>query len=168
MATDQFGSGGGFSSMFDAFDDQKAAISHFFNVPTTLPPNGSFPRGGRGTPDVAGLGEGYQVVIDGETESIGGTSASTPMFAGLVSLLNEARLAKKMPAMGYINPWLYKHAMLPTGGAHETPSRGAAHQKGYRAPSLRACARFWGRWCSALPQRACIIARSRRRMAQET
>merc|ERR1712226_490723 len=96
--------------MFDAFDSQKAALSHFLSVPSTLPPAGSFPRGGRGTPDVAGLGEGYQVVANGETQSVGGTSASTPMFAGLVSLLNEARLAKKMPAMGYLNPWLYKHA----------------------------------------------------------
>ena len=32
------------------------------------------------------------------------------MFAGLVSLLNEARLAKGMPALGFLNPWLYKHA----------------------------------------------------------
>merc|ERR1712039_323815 len=83
-------------------------------VAPQLPPAGSFPRDGRGTPDVAGLGEGYQVYLQGEVESIGGTSASAPMFAGLVSLLNEARVAKNMPAMGYINPWLYEHPHILT------------------------------------------------------
>jgi len=41
---------------------------------------------------VSALGEGYQVLVDGRPNSVGGTSASSPMFAGLVSLLNEARL----------------------------------------------------------------------------
>jgi len=109
MATDQFGSGGGFSTMFDAFDSQKAAVKHYLKNAKQLPPKGMFPPGGRATPDVSGLGEGYQVYIHGHPEPVGGTSASAPMFAGLVSLLNEARLAKGMPAMGYINPWLYKN-----------------------------------------------------------
>merc|ERR1712232_88984 len=109
MATDQFGSGGGFSDMFPAFEDQKAAIAQYLKIAPQLPPDATFPHGGRATPDVAALGEGYQVVIHGRPSSVGGTSASAPMFAGLVSLLNEARLAKNMSAMGYINPWLYKH-----------------------------------------------------------
>jgi len=110
MATDQFGSGGGFSGMFDAFDEQKASVSKYFSVAPQLPPDGSFTKTGRATPDVSGLGEGYQVIIHGRAESVGGTSASAPMFAGLVSLLNEARIAKGQPAMGYLNPWIYKNA----------------------------------------------------------
>lgn len=110
MATDQFGSGGGFSDMFDAFDEQKASISKFFSMKTLTPPDGSYTKTGRGTPDVAGLGEGYQVIIDGQATSVGGTSASAPMFAGLVSLLNEARINKGMKPMGYLNPWIYKNA----------------------------------------------------------
>jgi hypothetical protein len=110
MATDKFGSGGGFSATFEAFTEQKAAIAQYFKVAPQLPPAGTFPLGGRATPDVAGLGEGYQVVIHNRSQSVDGTSASAPMFAGLVSLLNEARLAKKMPPMGFLNPWLYKHA----------------------------------------------------------
>ena len=43
-------------------------------------------------------------------EPVGGTSASSPTFAGLVSLLNEARLDAGKPAMGFLNPFLYKHA----------------------------------------------------------
>ena len=41
---------------------------------------------------------------------VGGTSASAPTMAALVSLLNEQRLAKGMPAMGFLNPFLYKNA----------------------------------------------------------
>jgi tripeptidyl-peptidase-1 len=110
MATDQFGSGGGFSTMFDPFDGEKADIAKYFKVAPQLPPAGMFPRGGRATPDVAALGEGFQVVIHGRATPVGGTSASAPTFAGLVSLLNEARLAKKMAPMGFLNPWLYKNA----------------------------------------------------------
>jgi len=110
MATDRFGSGGGFSDLFDAFDEQKGSINKYFSVATQLPPDGSFTKSGRATPDVSGLGEGYQVVKDGSIMPIGGTSASTPMFAGLVSLLNEARIKNGQPAMGYLNPWIYKNA----------------------------------------------------------
>merc|ERR1712023_173354 len=74
MATDQFGSGGGFSDMFDALDAQKDDIAKYFKVAPQLPAQGSFPRGGRGTPDVSALGEGYQVVIGGHMSSVGGTS----------------------------------------------------------------------------------------------
>lgn len=109
MATDQFGSGGGFSAMFPAFDAQKAAVEGYLKVATGLPPRGSFPPGGRATPDVAALGEGFKVIADGEVEDVGGTSASAPTFGGIVSLLNQARLAAGKPAMGYMNPWLYKH-----------------------------------------------------------
>ena len=55
----------------------------------------TFTATGRATPDVSGLGEGYQVETGpGGVQSVGGTSASTPMFAGLVGLINDARLQK--------------------------------------------------------------------------
>ena len=57
-----------------------------------LPPTGSFPPLGRATPDVSALGEGYQVYGHGGYIAVGGTSASTPAFAALISLINEARL----------------------------------------------------------------------------
>jgi hypothetical protein len=109
MATDQFGSGGGFSDAWPAFRSQVAAVEEYLRTAPSLPPNGTFPPRGRATPDVSALGEGYQVMIGGRVQSIGGTSASAPMFAALVSLLNEARLAAKKPPMGYMNPWIYAH-----------------------------------------------------------
>jgi len=109
QASDQFGSGGGFSPMFDAFDDQKAAVANYLKVAKGLPPSGGYPAGGRATPDVAGLGEGFQILVNGKTYSEGGTSASAPLFAALVSLLNDARLQSGKPPMGYLNPWLYQN-----------------------------------------------------------
>jgi tripeptidyl-peptidase-1 len=59
---------------------------------------------------VSALGEGYQVVVNGKVEAVGGTSASCPAFAGMVSLLNAARLAAGGKQMGFLNPWLYANA----------------------------------------------------------
>jgi tripeptidyl-peptidase-1 len=113
MATDQFGSGGGFWNMAPVFKDQEQAVKTFLDTckaPTCLlPPSGSFPAGGRATPDVSALGEGFQVIVNGRVNSVGGTSASAPTFAAIVSLLNEARLQKGKPAMGWLNPWLYQN-----------------------------------------------------------
>ena len=48
-----------------------------------------------------------EVVLDGETRHIGGTSAATPIFAGLVALLNDARLKAGKPVLGFLNPFFY-------------------------------------------------------------
>merc|ERR1712066_23603 len=95
--------------MFNAFESQKEAVATYLKTASKLPPSGSYPAGGRATPDVAALGEGFQVLASGSVQSVGGTSASAPTFSGLVSLLNEARLKAGEPAMGYLNPWLYQH-----------------------------------------------------------
>merc|ERR1719478_1338642 len=47
--------------------------------------------------------------LNGRVASIGGTSASAPAFAGIVSLLNEARAQKKKKPMGFLNPFLYQN-----------------------------------------------------------
>jgi tripeptidyl-peptidase I len=36
-----------------------------------------------------------------------GTSASSPVFAAMVALWNDLRLARGMPPLGFINPFLY-------------------------------------------------------------
>merc|ERR1712019_319812 len=100
--------------MFDAFDAQKSAVQQYLQSASKLPPKGSYPAGGRATPDVSALGEGFQVLTSGRVEAVGGTSASAPTFASLVSLLNEARVKAGKPAMGYLNPWLYKNTDMFT------------------------------------------------------
>jgi len=109
VATQLFGSGGGFSSTWPAFPSQAAATAHYLSNTPGLPPKGSFPPEGRATPDVAALGEGYQIIANGLVETVGGTSASAPTFAALVSLLNEKRIEAGLPVMGHLNPFLYEN-----------------------------------------------------------
>ena len=92
-------SGGGISDTFAPPSWQQSA---------DLPPsaNGG-DRVGRGVPDVAGDADpatGYQVEVDGRRLTIGGTSAVAPLWAGLISLLNQSLGM----SIGYLNPLLYK------------------------------------------------------------
>eukprot|EP01043_Picozoa_sp_COSAG02_P040804 COSAG02_NODE_3329_length_6926_cov_4.245203_5_plen_574_part_00 len=117
MATDQFGSGGGFSKQFDQTNAawQAAATAKYLETAPGLPPPGAYAAKGRGTPDVSALGEGYQVIVGGRPTSVGGTSASSPAFASMVSLLNEARMQAGKKPMGCLNPFICKlHASVVT------------------------------------------------------
>jgi kumamolisin len=69
-------------------------------------------KGGRGVPDVAGDASpetGYQILVDGQQEVVGGTSAVAPLWAGLTALLNQ-QLGRKA---GFLNPQLYSLGDVP-------------------------------------------------------
>ena len=112
MATLQFGSGGGFSSGTheNGYAWQRDAVEAYVqNIPQLdpFPPKSAYNATARATPDVSSLGEGYQIIMNGATKSIYGTSAASPAFAGLISLLNEKRLQEGKPPLGFLNTWLY-------------------------------------------------------------
>merc|ERR1712086_292363 len=113
MASDAIGSGGGFSTMFSIANEsqyQAADVANYFKVAPQLPPAATFPKTGRGTPDVSALGEAYTGVINGDLSyDNSGTSASTPVFAAIISLLNEARIQAGKPQLGFLNPWIYQN-----------------------------------------------------------
>jgi subtilase family serine protease len=61
---------------------------------------------GRGVPDVAGNADpvtGYLVVVDGQQQPIGGTSAVAPLWAGLIARLGQAT----GKTFGLLQPQLY-------------------------------------------------------------
>ena len=65
-------------------------------------------------PDVAGDADpntGYQVLVDGQEAAFGGTSAVSPLWAGLIARINQ-QLGKPV---GYLNPSLYQ--LKATAGA---------------------------------------------------
>ena len=68
---------------------------------------GLFNASGRAYPDVAAQGEDVQVVVDGRTESVGGTSCASPIFSAVVALVNDQLLSAGKPPLGFLNPWLY-------------------------------------------------------------
>jgi len=110
QATTQFGSGGGFSFDFDAPDYQKDAVNAYLSS-TTLPPSEyEYAKTGRGSPDVSLLGEQFNVEVNGAFEAVGGTSASSPSFAAVVSLLNEVCLKAGNKPLGFANPLFYQNA----------------------------------------------------------
>ncbi|KAI1081156.1 subtilisin-like protein [Whalleya microplaca] len=102
-------SSGGFSDLFPAPAYQQAAVSAYLaGIGDTFA--GLYNPAGRGFPDVAAQGRGFNVVSKGRTITVGGTSASAPTFAALVALLNGARVGAGQRPLGFLNPWLYSVA----------------------------------------------------------
>ncbi|TFK49934.1 tripeptidyl peptidase A [Heliocybe sulcata] len=100
-------SGGGFSNYFPTPLYQLGAVTEYLGHLPLNSYSGLFNRFGRGFPDVSAQGDYFRVWIGGKPAHIGGTSASSPAFAGVVSLLNDARLSKGLPPLGFLNPMLY-------------------------------------------------------------
>jgi tripeptidyl-peptidase-1 len=98
--------GGGFSTLFDVPSYQKEATSTYLNNVSPKPVSG-YNAGGRGIPDVALLGHNYAIVDGGLTVAVSGTSASSPTFAAMISLINDARLAQGKSSLGFLNQALY-------------------------------------------------------------
>lgn len=104
--------GGGFSTIFDAPAYQTAAVKGYFAAlgPKEQPVSG-YATSGRGYPDIAMAGFNYEVVVGGKTYEVSGTSASSPVVAGMVSLVNAARLKADKPALGFLNQAIYQHGV---------------------------------------------------------
>ena len=71
------------------------------------------------------------IATGGRFSGVAGTSASCPVFAGVVARLNAARAAAKKPRLGWLNPWIYKNPQMfqdVTRGAN-----GAGAEKGFPA-----------------------------------
>ncbi|XP_037342379.2 tripeptidyl-peptidase 1 [Pungitius pungitius] len=103
-------SGGGFSNVFKMPDYQASAVEGYLKtVAATLPPQAYFNTSGRAYPDMAALSDNYWVVINRvPVPWVSGTSASTPVVGGMLSLINDQRLLKGRPVLGFLNPRLYK------------------------------------------------------------
>lgn len=104
-------SGGGFSNVFPLPDYQSKAVKGFFaNYP---PPYGADrfnnSQQTRGFPDVSANGANYVVAVNGKFSLVYGTSASSPTFGAVITLVNEARLLIGKGPVGFINPVLYAH-----------------------------------------------------------
>ena len=95
------GGGGGISTLFPPPDYQSG-----IDLPASVNAGAA---AGRGVPDVSGDADpqsGYQVVVDGQTQVVGGTSAVAPLWAGLFAQINAGR-AKPV---GQPHAVLYAHA----------------------------------------------------------
>jgi len=139
-------SGGGFSDTFAIPEYQKAAVAAYKSSPAAmLPPRRFWNATGRGYPDVAALGgtkTPYCVNTGGAFAGVAGTSASSPVVAGVFAKLNGLRLARGKPPLGFLNPFIYQN---PSGFQDVTSGKNSAgHMFGFSAIKGWDAATGWG------------------------
>eukprot|EP00968_Pinguiococcus_pyrenoidosus_P016348 scaffold1569_cov266-Pinguiococcus_pyrenoidosus.AAC.6 len=103
-------SGGGFAESSPRPSYQDETVEAYLGSGVTLPPSSFFNQSGRGYPDISAFGTNVPIIQQGEIQITGGTSASTPIVAAMVSLLNDERIKLGMPPLGFLNPILYELA----------------------------------------------------------
>ncbi|KAK2462493.1 hypothetical protein APHAL10511_005463 [Amanita phalloides] len=101
-------SAGGFSDFFYQPNYQAAAVDGYLSQIGSLY-HGLFNRTGRAYPDISAQGDDRKIVtiINQIKYPSGGTSASTPIVASIVTLLNDRLIKRGRPVLGFLNPWLY-------------------------------------------------------------
>jgi tripeptidyl-peptidase-1 len=104
---DLYSSGSGFSDYFDRPKWQDKVVPKYIKSLGDLYEDLYNPDG-RGYPDLAAQGLYFAYFWNGTEGVISGTSASTPLTAGIFALINDALIASGKPTLGYLNPWLYK------------------------------------------------------------
>ncbi|KAL9656373.1 hypothetical protein ABK040_005139 [Willaertia magna] len=102
--------GGGFSDCYPRPSYQDQAVINYLNQ-KSFPDRSYFNWNGRMFPDIALIGQNFQVVLSGKVHSVDGTSASAPSVAAIFSLLNNIRFLQNKKPIGFINPWLYQVAL---------------------------------------------------------
>ncbi|KAF8915388.1 peptidase S8/S53 domain-containing protein [Mucidula mucida] len=101
-------SGGGFSNYVSSLPNRDTVVPAYINALAEGTYAGLFNISGRGIPDIAAEGRRFRVWFQGGVISVGGTSASSPTAAGIIALLNDVRISKGQPTLGFLNPLIYK------------------------------------------------------------
>ncbi|KAK0501997.1 family S53 protease-like protein [Armillaria luteobubalina] len=99
-------SAGGFSNIFARPSYQASDVSTYLTALGSTHAE-RFNTSGRGFPDVAAQGMYVEIVYGGQTVPVNGTSCSSPIFASVVSLINDRLIAAGKPVLGFLNPFLY-------------------------------------------------------------
>jgi tripeptidyl-peptidase-1 len=99
-------SSGGFSNVFTRPSYQSAAVSSYLSGlgPTY---SGLYNPNGRAFPDISAQSTNIPIVLGGQVTLVSGVSASTPIIASIIALLNGQLLASGKPVVGFINPLIY-------------------------------------------------------------
>ena len=97
--------GGGFAKYANRTSWQDRVVRKYIDSGVPLPNN--FSRFGRAYPDVTAIGHNCPTWIGGQLNSVDGTSCSSPVFAGMIGLLNDYQTSKGKPKLGLATPLLY-------------------------------------------------------------
>lgn len=99
-------SSGGFSNYFPKPSYQDTVVESYLSSFGSTD-NGLFNVSGRAFPDVAAMAVNLSIVVDGEFVHITGTSCSSPIFASVIALINDALATAGNSPLGFLNPFLY-------------------------------------------------------------
>lgn len=99
-------SSGGFSYYFDVPAYQRKATAGYIRS-LNGHYSGYYNPKGRGIPDVSLVSNQFFEIYSGRRTFAEGTSASAPLFAALIALVNDARLRAGKASIGWINEILY-------------------------------------------------------------
>jgi len=131
-------SGGGFSVTFPRPSYQDDAVKGYLNSGVQLPPSSDYNNSGRAYPDISsifGLKVPYCIATGGRFEGVAGTSASSPVVASLLALMNNIQFNAKKPALGFVNPWIYQTLAAHPDAFYDvtTGTNNAGSGEGFRA-----------------------------------
>jgi tripeptidyl-peptidase-1 len=99
-------SAGGFSNYFPTAKWQHSSVNQYL-AQLGSEYEGMYNKAGRAYPDVSAQGSNVQIYLDGIVQAIDGTSASSPIFASLIALINADLLHAGRKPLGFLNPWMY-------------------------------------------------------------
>jgi tripeptidyl-peptidase-1 len=68
----------------------------------------------RALPDISAVGTQFLTIVASRIVRLEGTSASTPLLASMIALINDARVRKGKAALGWINEILYRQKVQAT------------------------------------------------------
>ncbi|KAI9452110.1 subtilisin-like protein [Lactarius psammicola] len=103
-------SGGGFSNYFVRPSYQAKVVPDFLQKIDNMY-DGFYNRYGRGIPDISAQAVKFKFILNMQPTLRSGTSGSTPIVAGIISLLNDYRISKGISPFGFLNPWLYSDGL---------------------------------------------------------
>lgn len=129
-------SSGGFSYRWQTPEWQKDAVAQFLSsTDATQPDPEVYTKLGRGFPDISAQAIDYMVLYLDIPTPVAGTSCAAPTVGGILSLVNDKRLAASQPTLGFVNPLLYKNVAALndiTGGCNPgCGSKGFCAVKGW-------------------------------------
>jgi tripeptidyl-peptidase-1 len=125
MGSATFSSAGGFANYAPLPDYQKDAVSSYLNNyapdypyytytgPSSITgSNGVYNRAGRGIPDVSANGANFMTFVDGQESPMDGTSLAAPIWASMLTLINEERTKQGKGSVGFVNSVLYENTKI--------------------------------------------------------
>lgn len=114
-------SGGGFSTYVKRPAWQDAVVDNYLNNGPNMPPRTMFSSLGRAYPDIAVMGHNYVIAIGGSFYVGSGTSAASPVAAGMFTLINGMRMSRGKSPLGFLNPALYQQGAAKSPMFNGTP-----------------------------------------------